>query len=455
MATTTPNVFSKSTMNVSTITDLSLLNELTSTYDGFIKKYPDYSKKSYILMTEAQGKIKFTENRKFYHNEKVGKSLPAFTANANVAAPVPVTDPIVVTLGSGSYQNSGTLSPVAASQFYRNERNGNIYEVTATNKTTPSAHTVTLRPIDTPAAANVVAGDTFVMLVSLVGEASTTKDGLYINREQVENELVTIRTFQKYTDWAKQNVTEIKDFDGSFMGIEKLNAPEEIERFLQMQELWLMEGIPATNLDSTIGDNVNKGLIEQVTEAYTSATTIDDAFFAELRRRSDQNGYTNNYDMLYDTEMMIKVTNYIKANFNNGAIIHVGPEAAGKPMSIASNFRSYSIYGLQYNFMDYAFFNSAQIWGTATNVGWRRNFALCIPQGLGTDALTGERIPHFGVRYTTVDGKREGEIIKVIKTGGIGPMPTEQELSVTISHTTNKAVQVFAANGYLQIDLNV
>lgn len=441
-------------MNVATITDLSLLNTLTSTYDGFIKKYPDYSKKSYILMTEAQGKIKFTENRKFYWNEKVGKSMPAFTADGDVAAPTPITDPITVTLGTGSYQNSGTLSPVAASQFYRNERNGNIYEVTGTNKTTPSAHTVTLRPLQTYAAGNVVAGDSFVMLANLVGEASTTKDGLYINREQLNNELVTIRTFQKYTDWAKQNVTEVKDFDGSFMGIEKLNDPDEIERFLEMQELWLMEGAPATNLDATIGDNTNKGLLESVSELYSSASAIDDAFFAELRRRSDQNGYTNNYDMLYDTEMMIKVNNYLKSDYENGAIVYVDAENSGKPMSIARNFKTLQIYGLQYNFLDYAFFNSAQIWGVATNVGWRRNFALCVPQGLGTDALTGERIPHFGVRYTTVDGKPEGEIIKVIKTGGLAPTPTDQELSVTISHTTNKAVQVFAANGYLKIDLN-
>ena len=116
MSITTPNAFSKSTMNVQTITDLSFLNPLTSTYDGFIQKYPLLSKKSYILMTEAEGKIKFTENRKFYHNEKVGKALPAFVAAANVAAPDPITDPITVTLGVGSYQNAGTLSAVAVGQ---------------------------------------------------------------------------------------------------------------------------------------------------------------------------------------------------------------------------------------------------------------------------------------------------------------------------------------------------
>ena len=453
MSITTPNAFSKSTMNVQTITDLSFLNPLTSTYDGFIQKYPLLSKKSYILMTEAEGKIKFTENRKFYHNEKVGKALPAFIAAANVAAPDPVTDPVTVTLGAGSYQNGGTLSPVAVGQVYRNEVNGNKYEVVAVNKATAGAHTATLKPLSTPSVATVTAGASFVFLVNIVGEASTTKDGLYVNREKIENELVTIRSFQKYTDWSKQNVTEIKDAQGNFMGIEKLNDPMEVERFLQMQEIYLMDAAPVTN-SSTL-DNSNKGLLQSVTESYTSATTVDDAFFAELRRRSDANGYTNNYDMLYDTELMIKVTNYIKSSYQNGAIVYVDAANSGKPMSVAANFRSYSIYGLQLNMMDYAFFNSAQVWGINPAQGYYKNFALMVPQGLGSDFQTGERIPHFGVRYTTVDGKPEGEVIKVIKTGGLAPVPTDQELSVTVSHTTNKAVQVFAANGYLKIDLNV
>lgn len=453
MSVTTPNAFSTSSMTSGTITDLSLLNSLTSTYDGFINKYPLLSKQSYILMTEAQGKIKFTENRKFYWNEKLGKALPAFVANANVSAPSPLTDPVVVTLGSGSYYKSGTLSPVAVGQIYRNERNGNRYEVTAVNKTTPNAHTVTLRPTATPSAGNVVAGDSFTFQVMLAKEASTTKDGLYIDQEQLSNELVTIRTFQKYTDWAKQNVTQIKDTAGNFMGIEKLNDPMEIERFLQMQETYLMSGAAITNSDDL--DTTNVGLLDSVDEQYTTATTIDNAFFAELRRRSDANGYTNNYDMLYDTELMIKVSNYLQSSFNNGAIINVGPNESGKPMSIASNFRSYSIYGLQYNFLDYAFFNSAQVWGIDPEQGFYKNFALCVPQGLGSDFKTGEKIPHFGIRYTTVDGSPNGEIIKVIKTGGLAPTPTDQELSVTVSHTTNKAVQVFAANGYLKIDLNV
>lgn len=455
MSTTTPNAFSASSMTSQVISDLSLLNPLTSTYDGFINKYPLLSKNSYILMTEAQGKIKFSPNRSFYHWEKLGKALPAFTANANVAAPDPLTDPIVVTLGTGSYYKSGTLSPVAVGQIYRNERNGNRYEVTAVNKGTASAHTATLRPTSTPAAGNVVAGDSFTFQAMLAGQASTTKEGLYIDSERIENELITIRTFQKYTDWAKQNVTQIKDTSGAFMGIEKLNDPMETERFLQMQETYLMSGAPLTNLDSTIGDSTNQGLLEQVNELYSTATAIDDAFFAELRRRSDANGYTNNYDMLQDTEFMIKVTNYIKSNFQNGAIVYVDPSQAGKPMSVAANFRSYSIYGLQFNMMDYAFFNSAQVWGIDPAQGYYKNFALCVPQGLGADFKTGEKIPHFGIRYTTVDGNPTGDVVKIIRTGGLAPMATEQELSVTVSHTTNKAVEVFAENGYLKIDLNV
>lgn len=455
MSTTTPNAFSTSSMTSQVITDLSLLNPLTSTYDGFINKYPLLSKNSYILMTEASGKISFTPNRAFYHWEKLGKALPAFVADANVAAPSPLTDPITVTLGSGSYYKSGTLSPVAPGQIYRNERNGNRYEVISVNKATANAHTAVLRPTSTPSAGNVVAGDSFTFQAMIVGEASTTKQGLYIDSERIDNELVTIRTFQKYTDWAKQNVTQIKDTAGNFMGIEKLNDPMEIERFLQMQEVYLMTGAPLTNLDGTIGDNSNKGLLDSVDEQYTTATTVDDAFFAELRRRSDANGYTNSYDMLYDTELMIKVTNYIKSNFQNGAIVYVDAANSGKPMSVAANFRSYSIYGLQYNMLDYAFFNAAQVWGIDPSQGLYKNFALCVPQGLGADFKTGEKIPHFGIRYTTVDGNPTGDVVKVIRTGGLAPTPTTQELAVEVSHTTNKAVQVFAQNGYLKIDLNV
>lgn len=454
MSIATPSAFSAASMNVQTITDLSLLNPLTSTYNGFIDKYPALSKKSYILQTEADGKIKFTENRTFYWNEKRGKFLPAFSASGNVAAPGTITDPITVTLGSGSYFDDGTKSPVAEGQIYQNQRNGNQYRVTTVNKATPNAHTATMRPLATYGTGNVVAGDPFTYMANLAGEASTTKDGLYIDRQQLNNELVTIRTFQKYTDWSKQNVTEIKDMNGAFMGIEKLNDPSEIERFLEQQEMYLMEGAPITNVTEL--NNTNKGLLQSIDELYSTATAIDDAFFAELRRRSDANGYTNNYDMLTDTEFMIKFTNYIKSNFNNGAIVYAIDSADnGKDPSIAANFHSFRIYDMQFNTQTYAYFNAAQVYGTDPAYGLRKNFSLNIPQGLGTDVKTNEKIPHFGIRWTSVDGRPDGDMIKVIRTGGLAPIATDQTLDVTISHTTNKAVQVFANNGYLKIDLNV
>lgn len=48
MSTTTPNAFSASSMTSQVISDLSLLNPLTSTYDGFINKYPLLSKNLHL-----------------------------------------------------------------------------------------------------------------------------------------------------------------------------------------------------------------------------------------------------------------------------------------------------------------------------------------------------------------------------------------------------------------------
>lgn len=422
MPNTNNGQYTSSQIQYSLLSELALLNPLTSTGPQLMDKYPDYAKGGYFAPLIAAGQASWTPNKKFYHNETVGKLMPAFTVSNSPAQPGAGAN-VTVTI-AGPYYESDTLSTVVESHVYQNLRTGEIFRVGTVNTTTPGAFTAVLRPVDSSVNPSILANDFFAYYARYVGEASNRADGLYQRTERIEQETFMVRTDYKYTDQSMLNVTDIL-IDGKPSQYKQIQNPYETQRFMSSLEVTCMLGPEWDNLAATIGNSNAQGLVNQITQEI-NPNAVNDDFWKAIKDQVDAEGWTNNYDFLYDTQLEMKISDYLALKNQNGAIIYIDPAQAGKEIDLARNFRSYNIYGIQVNFKNYSYFNPQKIWGAPAGIGPYRNFAVAIPQGFDYDAVTGRRMKRMDLRY---QAQQQGDpMIDISITGGFGvPVKTTQE----------------------------
>lgn len=447
---TQPAGFSQAYANRQIISDLGLLND--KSYGEFVKLYPSLAKDMYLVKRIAQGAMVFSGRRKFGHYVDDKKNLPAFEVEGAVTGSGAGAN-ITVTLAAASHANSGALSPIEAGQQYRNNTSGQMYYVVSVSKSTPSAHTAVLRPVDSAVTAAVVDGDYLLYFPQVVGEKSTKTKGLYPLHTEVTNEVATIRLDEEYTDWS---MFEKTDLPGEAAYYKNRANKKNTEAFTAMSELLLIMGIPYSNLSAQGIQNNHKGLLKQMSERGqidSTSTAIDDAFFTNLTRLIDAEGASDSYDFLVDTELRIKIDAYLRAEYGQSGGIVWGQAYEGDGLEINANVQSYTIDGNKYNFMKYGFFNSARIWGAPINTGVHKNFGLLIPRGEGVDAKSGENIEKFRVRFTGESAS--APYIRHWTTGALSPNKTDDEMVLREHHYANMGIECFQLNQFVTVDLNV
>lgn len=440
--------FTSSQVDYSLLSELELLNPLTSTGPQLMDKYPLYSKQGYFAPLISAGQATWTPNKKFYHNETVGKTMPGWTAADSPAQPGAGAN-VTVTI-AGPYYESDTLSNVVEGHFYQNLRTGEVFRIGTVNDSVAGAFTAVLRPAVSTVNPDVNAGDFFAFFARYVGESSDTADGLYQRTERIEQECFMVRTDYKYTDQAQLNVTDIL-IDGKPSQYKQIQNPYETERFMSSLEVTCMLGPSWNNLSATIGNSTAEGLVNQITQTINQ-NAVNDDFWKAIKDQVDAEGWTNDYDFLYDTQLELKISDYLAEKYKNGAILYVDPSSSGKEIDLARNFRSYNIYGIQVNFKNYAFFNAQKIYGAPAGVGQYRNFAVAIPQGFDYDAVTGRRMKRMDVRY---QAQKQGDpMIDIVMTGGFGlPVKTSQKKELVVSHESYIGLETFGLNGYFKVSV--
>lgn len=434
------------TVDYDLLSELALFNPLTSTAPQLMDKYPRYSKEGYFAPMIAAGQAEWTPNKKFYHNETLGKTMPSFTAGNSPAAPGAGAN-VTVNIG-GPYYLSGTVSSVKAEQVYLNEMTGQYFRVVSVDETTPSAFTAVLRPLLTTENPDISTNDFFAFQGRYVGEASTSAAGIYQRTERIEQECFMVRTDYKYTDQSMLNVTDIL-IDGKPSGYKQIQSPYETERFFQELEVTGMTGPNWNNLGSSIGNSGAKGLMNQVTQQINQ-NAVNDDFWKAIKEQIDAEGWTNAYDFLYDTQLEMKVSDYLAEKYKNGAVIYIDPKDSDKPIELARNFKAYDIYGLKVDFKNYSFFNAQKIWGAPAGIGQYRNSAIAIPQGFEYDTETGRRMRRLTLRYQAI--KKGDPMIDISITGGFGvPVKTTQEKILEVSHEAYIGLETYGLNGYFKV----
>jgi hypothetical protein len=427
------------------LSDLSLLNE--KTYPDFIEKYPNLLRENYIVTREAQGAGVYTPNNKFFHWTQKGKSIPMFKATATVTAGANATGTATIT--SAYHATNGTTSPPGIGHYYMNDTNGELYQVVAKSTSTANAHTVGLKNATLGGSVNITSAHALIYKPTIVGQASGTQQGIYRIDEKIYNECATIKSSQEFTDW---NLFEKVDMPGFENSYKFRQQAAEREKFLYDQEQLLMFIDKITGV-AGVEDN-HRALIPLVKEfgqVDTSSTAINQAFFDNLARLIDAEGYSWEYDALMNINFRLKFEAFLRSTYGAGGGIVWGKAYEEGPMKINDNYSAYSVNDIKFNFTTYKHFSSAAIAGAAVNTGYYNNACLMIPRGFGVQP-DGTNVPRFRVRW---QGEKETDApIKIRQTGGLAKPSTDDIEHLVISHVTRKGIDPFGLNGYMWLQPN-
>lgn len=437
---TTPSAFStaSATRAGTLISELNIV--VPRAYKEFIDKFQFVP---YVMMNELAGNTMSTDNKLFYHYESKGRQMSFVTSSTTVSGSAGAA--IVVVLTAGDTYASGTKSLPEVGLIVYNARTGVEARVTAVNKTTPSAHTMTIVPVIAAQNASVLTGDELQGRgYKYVGEASDYTATTIQTIDKFTNFCTQIRIDSKFTDL---NLSEAIDFEYDGQRYYKYKQlADDNKKFLLQKELMLMD----SNLTDNLGysESGSAGVIQQ-----TQANGLNIGYgsfgaqttFANVERQLDSQGAPQEYDWLCDTKQHIAIQNSLGNDFNNGAVIYAQNQDAAN-LDLARGFKSFAPYQRKFNFTRYLPFSESAFYGSSATGTTRSDFGLLIPKGTQVDAKTRNVVPRFNIRYQDILGN--GQKVQIAETGGLAKVPTSAKMELTVSQVGYFGVQVMGANQY-------
>lgn len=442
----TPSQVSLANINYQYESDLSML--VPRAYPKFIKQFPSLASKNYIVLREAQNAGLYTANKTFYQWTQKGKNAPSFQITVSAT---PGTSSGTITCAPAYMFDSNTLSPFGNGWYFRNQTSGQVVQLTnCVNNAGVTTATAT-----TTDGSNLVIATTDLMTwaATVVGENSGTQTTMATVDVKVTNYCATIKTSQKFTDWAMFERLDIPNNPAGFDKIRFRQQADERDRFLFQQEDLLMFGKPITNISGVT--NNHTGLVPNVIangQTDTTSTIVNAAYFENIRRNVDSQGYSMKFDALLNLELRMKWEAFIASTYNAGSIVYANREAfTGEGAEINRNFKAYELNGIELDFYTYDYFSTANVFGGASNSGLYNNAALLIPRGDGVNPEDGTNVPRFQIRWQGVNENESA--IKLRLTGGYAPVPTNDEENLVVSTVATKGLQAFGINGYQYLQL--
>lgn len=426
--------------------DLALL--VPRAYPKYINQFPSLASKNYILLREAQNAGLYTNNKTFYQWTKKGKNAPSFQITTNAT---PGTPSGTITCAAAYMYDSNTLSPFGNGWYFRNQSTGQVVQLTncvnSVGVTTATATTTDGSNL------SILTTDLMTWSATVVGERSGSQTTMATIDVKVTNYCATIKTTQEFTDWAMFEKLDIPGDPAGFDRIRYRQSYDETDRFFFQQEDLLMFGKPITNITGV--PNNHTGLLPNVIangQTDVTSTVVNQAYFDQIRRNIDAQGYSMKFDALLNIELRIKWENFIMSTYNAGSIVLANRDAfVGEGATINRNFKAYDFHGIELDFMTYDYFSTANVFGGQPNTGLYNNAALLIPRGDGVDPEDGTNVPRFQIRW---QGVGAGEApVKMRLTGGLAPVPTNDVEELVVSHVTTKGLQAFGINGYQYLKL--
>jgi hypothetical protein len=440
----------------SSATNRDLLNNLNIFDRSFEKSLVRiYGPENYAIVQMALGNSVMeakSDNRTFYHYEKRGLHN-SVTVNAQITAPS-AGAAVTVTLGSGSYYNSGTQSPIRVGEVVRVMTSGIEGQITAINKSTANAHTATITPLVSSQAfvsagsANLLAGEYLLMRGAVnVGEQSGKLDGISPLLDKVTNTTTEHRDDYTITDRADIEKNEVDFGNGQFYYY-YLAQDDMNKRYMNNAFFKIMEGVAVNNLtNGTVG---TVGVIPRVaangsTIQYSASSGPAISDIHTLTRTLNFYGGAGEYHFLQDIYQRQAVNDLLFGKYNNGAIRYASV-GGSEEASVSYGFNSFSIDGFTFHFFLNNMFSPEAVYqiNPGSQVPEKRNYGLLIPQRINNDAKTGKQFPSFQIVFQEVNGQR----VLTWETGALAPQNKTTDAQKTISMLSYVGARTFAANQY-------
>jgi len=448
-----PAAISLPVSNRQLLTDLDLLQR--HFMRQFFQKYGNQNYSDFLTMEGGAKKVT-VQGRDFYHHESRGKLHSKVTVNAQITAPAAGAD-VTVTITAGDHFRSGADSPLRVGEVVRVSTSGIEGKIVSVNKTTPSAHTATIRPLKSTQAfvsagsANLAAGELLEFRgVTEAGERSTAPDPLINLTEKISNSTTEIRECWRETD---RSLIETMEFDYEGQPFFKYKGMDETQRrFLNNKEFKLMFGDKADNLSAVGGSVGTQGVIPRAiaggqTVNYTpgsfSISTLND-----LTRAALFNGGPMDYHGLLDIYLRQEFDAELFSQYDAGAI-NWATAGGTQQIAIGYGFRGISLDGFSFLLKTYKPFSPEAVYGATPTTGLPqfRNFGLFLPQGQVSDPKSSSMVPNIRIVINTVEGEPE---IKTWQTGAYAkPQPIGEVAEVAVHWITYQGIEMAAANQYL------
>lgn len=437
-----PNGFAVPRMEYPFLSELELLN--THNYTSFVKQFPK-SKGYYIMQLEAEGNLAWSATKNWKQWVDRNKDLPAFKVSANVT-PSGAGAEFVATLTSASHTIT-KLSPIAEGFAFVDDSTDEEYEVVTVNKTTDSAHTVTLRNTNSASTVGLTAANSFLKYMGkpFTQEGSYQRDGIYRAFDTEEYDMTILREDRRYTDSVKFEVMEL---DGkTYYNIDRDRLQED---FLLEQELELMingrirdnvgdknHGNQNTNHQSVYRQALAKGL------NLTGTTSLSATYFEDLARQNDADGYVDEYDVLTDINFYIAWQKFMESQAGFNVNIEITNGSNPEIQAVFDYTKMARIYGVQYNLKKYEMLNSARTHGADPAKSFHKGTALFIPKGTMYNELEKDYTPITRVRYQAESASAPS--VQTYVGGGLAGIGTNAELETAlVAHKGVEVGQVYA-----------
>ena len=357
-------------------------------YKKLIRKVPRASALKWMRNVKGyMGKRKAIRHTYYFHEE--GQWMDSA---ATIASVVDGTTYVDITLAAANHENTGAQSfPVVGNTVvFENEAAGYVYSV---NRTTPSAHSVRVYPVDTGVnniLASAVVGTTMVFYSNAQSEESTATEVRVPKTSKVTNYIQTFREAYKVTDHAMQNETEFSYKGQKFLYPKGID--EMMDRFEYQEELGLLINPSSASLVNAGAKAIRlaKGLIPQITDSGNTLeyfgtpdmTTIDDAILI-LNRAYGVNDYMVGQGINIGLGWKNWLIDFAKAGDNN---VSFNAFDGGKEQALNFNFQSIGVNSYTFHMSTWDLFSHSDSLG-AGNMPYR-DMAVFIPMGTTKNPLS-------------------------------------------------------------------
>lgn len=383
-------------------------------------KVPKY--KALSILRELDGRmepIARTKNHEYYFYEEGDWFNAAVTVDA---ADNGTPNQTTITLSLADHFDSGTKSyPILNSlAVFEDETVG---FVSATNKATPNAHTITIKRLNTDQNVQnaAVIGSKVVFYGNVFGEDSDTPEFQVPYVSKITNYIHTSRKAYKITDWSAQNETEFEFNGQKYLYVKGLE--ELADRFSMEEELNMILTPLAASLTDAGGNalKTTNALIPQIKSNGQNVEYYDEpdlAFHQDTVLTIDANYGDDEYFVGQGRNASLANDNWL-VDFTKGGDNRISFNAfdGGQQQALKFDFKSISLGGVTFHYDTWAILSHQGSLG-AGDMPYR-HMEIMIPAGYGLDENR-QSVPYLRMRYSDPQGapwEVQGDV-KVFEHGG-------------------------------------